>query len=149
MTRLFVMLLLLGFASQGFTDLSVEAQKKRLMGQIVAAEDPIIREKLQGVYEAIGQENSEIYIECVLKNMKGVANDFAAKAVESACRLKQESSIAQYEQLGELQADIKTIVVSAEKTKEIPAPSASVTPKGVAGEQVGNSNLSGYELNRH
>ena len=95
------MLLLLGFASQGFTDLSVEAQKKRLMGQIVAAEDPIIREKLQGVYEAIGQENSEIYIECVLKNMKGVANDFAAKAVESACRLKQESSIAQYEQVGE------------------------------------------------
>jgi len=146
MTRLFSMLLLLSFASQGFTDLSVEAQKKRLMGQIVAAEDPTIREKLQEVYESVGNENSEIYIGCILENMKGVANDFAAKAVESACRLKQESSIAQYEQLGELQADIKTIVVSAEKTKEIPAPSAFVTPKGVAGEQVGNSNLSGYEL---
>jgi len=44
------MLLLLSFASQGFTDLSVEAQKKRLMGQIVAAEDPIIREKLRAFH---------------------------------------------------------------------------------------------------
>ena len=145
MTRLFVMLLLLGFASQGFTDLSVEAQKKRLMGQIVAAEDPIIREKLQGVYEAIGQENSEIYIECVLKNMKGVANDFAAKAVESACRLKQESSIAQYEQVGKPQADIKTIVVSDEKTEAVSAPSVSVTPTVGPSEQVGSSDLAGYE----
>ena len=94
MFRIVSLLVLISVGSNAFSELPLEAQKKKLMDQIVAAKDPAVRKKLQAIYETAAQQENEIYVDCILENMKGVVNDFAVKAVDSACRLKQEAQVS-------------------------------------------------------
>lgn len=146
MIRILLTCVLICCASKAFSELSVADQKKKLMDQIVAAEDPAIRERLQEVYESVGLEKNEVYIECILENMKGVANDFAAKAVESACRLRQQSLSVPDQQERASRIEVEVAPVSSKERQPTVTSPNTVIAKGGFGLTGEAGRDTGYEL---